>query len=264
MLEFTLDYYARFLRSLVKQFAPSNIVTMAQYIEKPQAFPRFCILRHDVDRKPLNSLKVSRLEAEHGLKATYYFRTKSHTFKPEIIEEIQKLGHEIGYHYESLSDTDGDIEKSLIDFERNLNRLRQYAEVKTCSMHGRPLKKFDNRDMWKHGDNLKLLQSRFALLGEAYLNVDYTDIAYITDTGRNWSSHRNNIRDRVESKYTFDFQSSDELALFLEKQTPDKMVFQTHPERWTNDKVEWVSQLAKDQLINIAKSAYNNLLVSRG
>ena len=27
--------------------------------------------------------------------------------------------------------------------------LRQFSDVKTATMHGRPLSKFDNRDIWK-------------------------------------------------------------------------------------------------------------------
>ena len=38
------------------------------------------------------------------IKATYFFRTIPHTFKPETIKEIAGMGHEIGYHYENLSE----------------------------------------------------------------------------------------------------------------------------------------------------------------
>jgi len=47
---------------------------------------------------------MARLENELGIKATYFFRTIPHTFKPEIIKEIAGMGHEIGYHYENLSE----------------------------------------------------------------------------------------------------------------------------------------------------------------
>jgi len=57
-----------------------------------------------VDRKPENALKTARLEDEMGIKATYFFRTIPHTFKPEIIKEIAGMGHGIGYHYENLSE----------------------------------------------------------------------------------------------------------------------------------------------------------------
>jgi len=55
-----------------------------------------------VDRKPGNALKMARLEDEMGIRATYFFRTIPHTFKPEIIKEVSGMGHEIGYHYEDM------------------------------------------------------------------------------------------------------------------------------------------------------------------
>ena len=57
-----------------------------------------------MDRLPGNSLKTALLENNFGIRATYFFRTIPQTFKPEIIKEIADLGHEIGYHYENLSE----------------------------------------------------------------------------------------------------------------------------------------------------------------
>ena len=39
------------------------------------------LLRHDVDRRPKNSLRMAILENELGVKATYYFRTIPQTLK---------------------------------------------------------------------------------------------------------------------------------------------------------------------------------------
>ena len=60
------------------------------------------VLRHDIDRKPMNALRMAELEYELGIQSTYYFRFPC-TFKPEIIRKIRDLGHEVGYHYEVLS-----------------------------------------------------------------------------------------------------------------------------------------------------------------
>jgi hypothetical protein len=34
---------------------------------------QFCLVRHDVDRKPLNALKMAEIENKLGVKSTYYF-----------------------------------------------------------------------------------------------------------------------------------------------------------------------------------------------
>ena len=64
-------------------------------------------LRHDVDRKPENSLATARIEREMGWKAVYYFRAVPESWNESVILQIASLGHEIGYHYESLTTCQG-------------------------------------------------------------------------------------------------------------------------------------------------------------
>ncbi len=110
---------------------------------------KLVVLRHDIDRKLGNALRMAELEHELGIQSTYYFRVP-YTFKPDIIRKI--LGHEVGYHYEVLSKAKGDYEKAIELFEQELNEFRRIADVKTISMHGSPLSKYDNRDLWKRYD----------------------------------------------------------------------------------------------------------------
>ncbi len=251
MRDFTLVAYTKYIDLLLKSELPIYLFRELMCLDKQPK--TFCLIRHDVDRKPKNALNMARIEADKGVKSTYYFRTKSSTFKPEIIKSIYRLGHEIGYHYESLSDTDGDIDKALIDFKKNLNKLREVVPVKTCSMHGRPLKPHDNRDIWKIEKNHKQLCSQFGIIGEVYLDIDYSDIAYINDTGRNWTSGASNRRDKVNSKIFTDFENQKELLKYLSQDVHSKLVFQIHPERWSDNVLEWGVQYLKDQNINLAK-----------
>lgn len=228
-----------------------DFYTFSDFIENNNNIENFILIRHDIDRKPYNALRMAKMEKEMGIKSTYYFRHKEHTFLPEVIKNIQELGHEIGYHYENLSDSNGDMPTALKDFETKLGSFRKLVPVKTISMHGRPLKKIDNRDMWK--DNKEFL-NKCNVIGEVYLDVDYENIAYINDTGRNWSQGRSNIRDKVNSKIIADFNNNMELEDFLKNNKNNKIVFQTHPERWSNSYFEWLMQLLKDTGINIIKS----------
>jgi len=84
--------------------SPSEIRNPKSEIpQTPSSLPHaFVILRHDVDARPQNSLRLARLEHTLGIRGTYYFRIP-HTFQPSIIQEIASLGHEIGYHYETLA-----------------------------------------------------------------------------------------------------------------------------------------------------------------
>ena len=50
-------------------------------------------------------------------------------------------------------------------------------------------------------DNYKLLKRDFNLLGDIYLDINYKDIAYISDTGRNWNTNKYNIRENIPEHF---------------------------------------------------------------
>lgn len=97
------------------------------------------------------------------------------------------------------------------------------------------------------------------MLGELYLDIDYTDIAYINDTGRNWTTGRANRRDHVNSSVPADFGSGDELLRYLSERPHHRLVFQVHPERWTDSWTGYVAQWALDTATNMAKQGVNLL-----
>src|SRR5262249_50320230 len=140
---------------------------------------RFTILlRHDVDRRPQNALAMALLEHRKGIASTYYFRTQPCAFAPDIIRDIHSLGHEIGYHYEDWSLARYDKEKAIDSFQRNLDRLRAIAPVRSIVMHGSPLFRQSNMTIWEHYD----YQTDGVI--DAIRSIDYTDFAYFTDAGR--------------------------------------------------------------------------------
>lgn len=255
MRDFTLTSYRRYLLA-IKKSVPT-FITFSELMSQPEKYPSFCLVRHDVDRKPINALKMAELEKQLGIKSTYYFRYKSHTFKPDLMKKIEAMGHEIGYHYENLSDYNGNIDLALNDFEKNLKEFRKHVNVRTISMHGRPLKKFDNRDLWRDNERHSLLKNKYEILGEVYLDIDYSDIAYVNDTGRNWTNGKSNIRDKVSSNIEVDFQTSEELIHYLDTRIHKKICFQIHPERWDDNLLDWLVQLGKDSTINTLKYLFN-------
>ncbi|MEZ4979964.1 MAG: hypothetical protein R2772_11820 [Chitinophagales bacterium] len=250
-MDFTLSAYRDYVSLLAEN--EYSFLTYQQFMGLSSKPKKYCLIRHDVDRKPKNALKMAVLEQELGICSTYYFRMKPRTFNKEIVDKISKLGHEIGYHYESLSDARGDTNEAIKDFEKNLNKLRMVVPVATCSMHGRPLLPYDNRDLWKTEENHNYLVRDLNLLGEIYLDIDYSNIAYINDTGRNWTSGKANKRDRVFSNINIDFKNSFELRNYLLNPTHNEIVFQIHPERWSDNQIEWHIQNLKDMVINTIK-----------
>ncbi|MCZ7381937.1 MAG: hypothetical protein O8C64_10290 [Candidatus Methanoperedens sp.] len=105
-LDFTLSKFRR-LSSAVAQHYPT--LTLAEYFQAENLPPRFAMMRHDIDRKPGNALFTARIEAESGIRATYYFRRYGSAFRPDIMKEIEGMGHEVGYHYEVFGKAKGQL-----------------------------------------------------------------------------------------------------------------------------------------------------------
>jgi hypothetical protein len=338
--------------------------TFEEYIKNPKE--KIVILRHDVDRKPGNSLVVAKIEKEAGIKASYYFRIVKESYDEDVIKQIAEMGHEIGYHYENLAEvskndphprgirsavtsefhragitqinaerkrrishqtplcelrtagrptpnsalrathgrqTHTDIypadppdkkvsslrekkefrdkffELAIDDFRLNLEKFRKIYPVKTICMHGSPLSKWDNRDLWKKYD-----YRDYGIIAEPYFDLDFKDVFYITDTGRRWNGDKVSVRDKVEGtgvslredqkvrrsegekikdkrqgtkvkdlrfRYTWDIIKAAEKGLL-----PDKIMLNTHPQRWTDNPVEWTKELVWQNFKNVIKKYF--------
>ena len=213
------------------------------------------MLRHDVDKKPLNSLETARIEREMGWTATYYFRAVPERFDPAIILQIASLGHEIGYHYESLSTCHGNMEAAYGDFCRNLDRLRALVPVSAISMHGSPSSKWDSRDLWQHYDYHAL-----GIETEPYLDTDFSKVFYLTDTGRRWDGFQVSVRDKIPefqdqwTKNGWVYHNTDDIIQAVLKGTfPKQVLVNTHPQRWTDNRWSWFVELASQSLKNVVK-----------
>ena len=130
-----------------------------------------------------------------GIRGTYYFRSVEGRFPEKEIRLIAESGHEIGYHYENLYQCKGNLNTAIASFQENLEQLRRFAPVKTVCMHGSPMSKYDNCDMWKERN-----YREFGIIGEPYFDVDFNKVMYLTDTGRMWDGDRVSIRDKVRGE----------------------------------------------------------------
>ena len=251
-MDFTLEKY-RALTEALKGGGYESL-TFAEYMEgrRPE---RFVMLRHDVDLLPYNSLATARLEAEEGLRASYYFRAVPESWDEMVIGEIAALGHEVGYHYESLTTCAGDMEAALKDFEANLSKLRELVPVRTICMHGSPRSPYDSRLLWTGGRSYRQL----GITGEPYFDVDFDDVFYLTDTGRRWDGFKVSVRDKVaaQDRWTRQglvFHSTDDVIRALSAGIlPPRVMITTHPQRWTDRPVPWARELLLQNAKNIVK-----------
>ena len=127
-MDFTLKTYKKLIQELLT--SGYSFQTLQEYIQNPKE--KVVILRHDVDRLPENALVIAKIEKEAGIRASYYFRIVKESYDEDVIRQIAKIGHEIGYHYENLSEISKEkrgtskeelYELAIDDFRLNLEKL---------------------------------------------------------------------------------------------------------------------------------------------
>ncbi len=273
MRDFTLDIYRELLERL--QAKGYKLISYADYrhdncqlstvncqlstINCQMSNDKYVILRHDVDAKPGNSLRTAQIEHSMGAKATYYFRVGKESNNPEIIRAIARLGHEIGYHYEDMSLCKGDKKSAWEHFQTWLEYFRRFYAVETICMHGAPTSEWDGKELWKEYDYKSL-----GIIGEPYLDTDFSDVFYLTDTGRCWDGYRVSLRDKIEGYQEewnargLSWHTTPELIQAIEAdRLPAHVMMTTHPQRWTNNKAQWYKEYILQTIKNGIKFCIN-------
>jgi hypothetical protein len=244
-MDFTVKKYTVLLDTLINQ--GYTFQTFDEFIDNPAL--KSIVLRHDVDLLPHNSLEFAKIQAKKGVKGTYYFRAVPQSWDEKIIKEISNLGHEIGYHYENLTTCRGNMEMGIEDFKINLSKLRKLAKVSTICMHGSPMSKFDSKDLWKKYD-----YKSFDIKGEPYFDVDFSNVFYLTDTGRKWDGDRVSVRDKVDSKFDISLHSTNQIISYTSQgRLPKRIMFTFHPQRWNDNYMMWIKELFLQSTKNLIK-----------
>lgn len=207
MTNFSLTSFSQLLQSLLNQHY--RFLTYEEYLTQDagDSAGKWVILRHDVDLKAINSLHTAQVEADLGIQGTYYFRVVPQSNRPSIISQIADLGHEIGYHYEDLTICKGNHQKAIAHFEKQLNYFRRFYPVRTICMHGSPMTKWDNKDLWKHFD-----YRDYGIIGEPYFDLlganASRSVHYLTDTGRMWNGAKYSVRDKVSEGQILNYKTT--------------------------------------------------------
>lgn len=265
MNDFTYNEFQILLRTLNNGHLFLPFQNYVKVLEKETV-----ILRHDVDLKPQNSLATAIIENKLGIQGSYYFRMVPESYDIDIIKQIADLGHEVGYHYETMDSSSEKLKvrskklkekefEKLIDvayneFCENLEELRKIYPVKTICMHGSPKSAFDNRDIWKKYDYRQL-----GIIGEPYFDIDFDKFFYLTDTGRCWNGYKYSVRDKMPQQEQWIKQglvfrtTNDIIKAVQDNKLPNQIMITVHPQRWSNNYFEWTKELLSQRLKNMVK-----------
>ncbi len=249
MRDFTYEIYEQLLKDYLDH--NYNLLSYENFLAKPDNDDKVVILRHDVDKRPENSLRTAEIERRLGATGTYYFRIVPESFDEEVIKKIADLGHEIGYHYEDVSLCRGNLDKAIKHFENGLNRTKKFYPVKTICMHGSPLSKWDNKLLWERYD-----YHDYGIVAEPYFDLDFNKVFYLTDTGREWNKESVSVRDRVDTSFDLKIRSTLDVMAALEKKEFPKLAMQNiHPQRWNDNLPEWITEFISQNSKNMIKRA---------
>ena len=87
-MDFTIDIYNTLLLTLKKN--KYSFHTFSDFLSLSiEDSTKRLILRHDVDKLPQNSLLFARIQAEHGVMGSYYFRAVPDSWDEDIIKEVR-------------------------------------------------------------------------------------------------------------------------------------------------------------------------------
>ena len=112
--DFTCDHYFELLRIAKSYYRFIDYKSIS--FEKP-----FVLWRHDVDFSLNRSLRLAQIEREAGVSSTFFIHLRSEFYNPleetqtQCIQEILKLGHSIGIHF--------DAESYKIESEKDFDRF---------------------------------------------------------------------------------------------------------------------------------------------
>ena len=197
---FNKSGYAALIQDLYSEWA--DILPVKDYAK----FGNKILLRHDVDNDLQASLDMARMENSLGIRSTYFILNTAPYWSdmklPLFLIELNKLGHEIGWHNNAITEhlqTGKPLRQCV---EEPINSLRNFAEITGTASHGDPLchsRGYLNYYVFKGTKhNLKFPNlftelfnlTDFGLEYEAY-HIGHTH--YISDSGGVWSQDNEKV-----------------------------------------------------------------------
>lgn len=172
-----------------------SFITFSEKEKVKGSNKKWCLMRHDVDTSLKCALEMGEIEAEQGLRATYFLMLRSPAYNLfsryafNVINRLKELGHEIALHFDAAHPAaiDRNINDTVLEDVRTLSLLSN-VEVKTVSFHQ------PSSDILK-GD-LKI-ESLINTYNKSQMEGWY----YCSDSNRVWKEH-NAISVFEEDRYS--------------------------------------------------------------
>lgn len=204
----------------------------------------YLVLKHDVENSPERALKLAETENKYGHKGTYYVQAYllDDSENIEILKKIQKLGHEVSYHYDVMDSNKGNLTKAKEEFKKNVSLFEKNGfEIRTVCQHGNPVAErvgyTSNRDFFR---NFSEEYPNIADIMVDYKEKYNTDYEYYSDAGRIFSLIYDPINNDVinSDEKNIPYNDLNELLNVLENNK--NYIISTHPHRWSRSAAKYI------------------------
>lgn len=228
---FTYERYRSLLRAgLAAGFHYADFAELSVLRDSAE---KICFLRHDCDNDLVAAVRLAEIEAEEGVRSTYFVMLRSELYNllaptsRALVAQILKHGHWLGLHFDDSVVADEPDERiaDLVDRERQLLAAEFGQPIDVVSFHQPGRRVLDNRI------KLHCLNT--------YDRCDMAGIHYTSDSNRV-------------------FRSGEPEVLFAEG-THRKLQILMHPEWWTEEPIS-IPEKWNRMLVDIVELMQESLL----
>lgn len=171
---FSFDHYEFILRT-----AQESGYRFTPYSALEAASTPTCVLRHDIDYTPERAIHFGEIENRLGIRSYYFVLINSAIYNLRenrhyrVFQELKKMGHEIGLHFDLSWNPDIAWEKVVEQCDREKQILQTLLDIEPCSILS-----FHNPHKFKD----LVLNRAVEGMEHAYEKRYFTDTKYLSDS----------------------------------------------------------------------------------
>jgi hypothetical protein len=132
--EVTCDYSYRHLAEILDTARRQGyeVNTCREYVEGARS-PLQLVLRHDIDLLPARALQIAQLQADLGVRGTYFVRLHANEYNAlshenlQALKTISAIGHEVGLHAEPVDLLYSTGVSEAVSVRSGLETLRKFV-----------------------------------------------------------------------------------------------------------------------------------------
>lgn len=228
-----------------------ELLDLAGRTYKFTSFPQFdnnkrdILWRHDIDMSPTLALETAKIEAEKGVKATYFILLHSDFYNLldlqsyNCIKKIIDLGHHIGLHFDPFFyniDSEGELDEKIIFEKEILEKVFQIG-IDVFSFHNNtPFTLSCEND--KYGGLINTYSKKFK------------SVPYCSDSNGYWRYRR--LKNVLEKSEDFNLHIlTHEVWWREEVMSPKQKILKCIEEQGLSTNTSYQNALGRLKLINI-------------